>query len=375
MKKIEMVDLKSQYKNIKSEIDAAIQDVLDSGEFVKGKKVTEFENALANYLGVKHVIACANGTDALQIALMALGLKPGDEVVTVSFTFIATAEVIALLGLKPVFVDVNPDDFNINIEALAKAITPKTKAIIPVHLFGQPCNMQAIKEIANKHKIFIIEDAAQSLGAYYVGANGNKQFTTGIGHIGCTSFFPSKNLGCYGDGGALMTNNDQVAEQIRLVANHGMKRRYYHDAIGVNSRLDTIQAGILSVKLKNLDSYNEARKKAAAYYDENLKGIKEIVTPVRTQDDHIYHQYTLRVLGGKRDELRAHLESLNIPAMIYYPVPIHLQVAYSYAGCKLGDLPVTEQLINEVLSLPMHTELDLEQLNYICSSIKSFFKI
>jgi dTDP-4-amino-4,6-dideoxygalactose transaminase len=369
-----MVDLKSQYQKIKPQIDAAIQSVIDNTQFIKGPELVAFQDELAAYLGVKHAIACGNGTDALQIAMMALGLKPGDEVITTNFTFIATVEVIALLGLTPVLVDVYPDTFNIDIEAVKKAITPKTKAIVPVHLFGQAADMEALMELANTHNLFVIEDNAQAIGTDITLSNGTVKKAGTIGHIGCTSFFPSKNLGCYGDGGALFTNDDALAEQISSIINHGMKVRYYHDRIGVNSRLDTIQAAILRVKLPLLDSYNRARQKAAAYYNEAFKNISEIQTPkVAPFSSHSYHQYTLLVKNGKRDGLKKFFDEKGIPNMVYYPVPLHQQKAFDIYKTE-QHYPVTESLCNEVLSLPMHTELTEEQLELITSTVSAFFK-
>jgi dTDP-4-amino-4,6-dideoxygalactose transaminase len=368
-----MVDLKSQYQKIKPQVDAAIQTVIDNTQFIKGPEVSSFQDELAAYLGVKHVIACANGTDALQIAMMALGLKPGDEVITTDFTFIATVEVIALLGLTPVLVDVCPDTFNIDIEAVKKAITPKTKAIVPVHLFGQAANMEALMELAKAHHLYVIEDNAQAIGTDITLSDGRVKKAGTMGHIGCTSFFPSKNLGCYGDGGAMFTNDDALAEQISSIVNHGMKVRYYHDRIGVNSRLDTIQAAILRVKLPLLDSYNRARQKAAAYYNEVFKNISEIQTPkVAPFTSHSYHQYTMLIKNGKRNALKKFLDEKGIPNMIYYPVPLHQQKAFDIY--KTEQLyPVTDSLCNKVLSLPMHTELTEEQLELICSSVSAFF--
>jgi UDP-2-acetamido-2-deoxy-ribo-hexuluronate aminotransferase len=373
MNEIRMVDLKGQYNKVKSEIDQAIMSVIENTEFISGSKVKDFQKNLEQYLGVKHVIPCANGTDALQIALMALGLKPGDEVITSNFTFIATLEVIALLGLKPVIVDVEPGTYNISIEGIKKAVTSHTKAIIPVHLFGQCSDMEAIMEIAKKNKLFIVEDTAQALGSIYSFSDGTKQQAGTIGDIGCTSFFPSKNLGCFGDGGALYTNDDSLAQLIRSIANHGMKVRYYHDHIGVNSRLDTIQAAILNIKLQHLDQYNQARQKAAAFYDEAFKNHPKIQIPIRfAKSTHIFHQYTLVLKDIDREGLRNYLQSKGIPAMIYYPVPLHLQNAYSNLGYKEGDFPVTEHLCKNVISLPMHTELDTEQLAYITSAFLEF---
>jgi UDP-2-acetamido-2-deoxy-ribo-hexuluronate aminotransferase len=373
MKEIRMVDLKSQYENIKSEIDASIASVLESAEFINGSHVKAFQKKLESYLEVNHVIPCANGTDALQIALMALGLKPGDEVITSDFTFIATLEVIALLGLKPVIVDVDPYTFNISAEGIKKAITSKTKAIIPVHLFGQCCDMDAVMKVARDHNLIVVEDCAQAMGAQYK-LNGQVFAHAGtIGDVGCTSFFPSKNLGCFGDGGALMTNNEELAQRCRLMANHGMKVRYYYESVGINSRLDTIQAGVLAVKLAYLDTYNEARQKAAAWYDNAFANCDKLRVPVRnTKSTHIFHQYTLIVNGIDRDGLKNHLQSKGVPSMVYYPVPLHVQNAYKQLGYVEGDFPVTEQLCKTVLSLPMHTELDKEQLTFITNAVLEF---
>lgn len=368
-----MVDLKGQYDKIKEGIDASIFSTIENTEFINGSQVKVFQQNLEKYLGVKHVIPCGNGTDALQIALMALDLKPGDEIITSNFTFIATLEVIALLGLKPVIADVDPDTFNISVEGIKKAITPKTKAIIPVHLFGQCSDMESIMQVARENNLYVIEDNAQAIGASYTFANGTVKKAGTIGDIGTTSFFPSKNLGCYGDGGALCTNNDELAAKIRLFANHGMKVRYYYDAVGVNSRLDTIQAGILNVKLPHLDEYNHARQAAAAFYDKAFINCPQIQIPARNpQSTHIFHQYTLILNGVDRAALKDFLQSKGIPAMIYYPVPLHTQHAYQYLGYKKGDFPVTEQLCEKVLSLPMHTELDEEQLQFITSSLLEF---
>lgn len=373
MNKISMVDLKSQYLKIKEEIDSSIASVIDSTAFINGPAVKNFQENLEKYLGVKHVIPCANGTDALQIAMMALGLKPGDEVITTSFTFIATAEVIALLGLTPVVVDVDPDTFNIDPVAIEKAITPKTKAVVPVHLFGQCADMEAINKIAEKHNLFIIEDACQSIGADYIYKDGTRAKSGTIGHVGCTSFFPSKNLGCYGDGGAIFTNDDELAKQLRVIANHGMTVRYYHDFIGVNSRLDSIQAAILNVKLAHLDEYNDARRNAADYYDNAFANNPHLKTPYRAaHSNHVFHQYTLVTSGIDRNALAEHMAQHQIPAMIYYPVPLHLQKAYLDPRYKHGDFPVTEHLCQTVVSLPMHTELDEEQLEHITSTLLAF---
>jgi len=369
MQKIQMVDLKGQYLKMKNEIDSAIKAVIDSSAFINGPQVKEFTTNLASYLGVKYVIGCANGTDALQIALMALDLKPGDEVISPDFTFIATVEVIALLGLKPILVDVDPDTFTIDPAAIRKVITPKTKAIIPVHLFGLCANMIEIMKIATEFNLVIIEDNAQAIGATYNDKT-LKGMAGTLGTIGCTSFFPSKILGCYGDGGAMFTNNDFLAEKLRSIANHGSKIKYYNDEIGVNSRLDTIQAAILNVKLKYLKQYILNRRKAAALYDDLLSGVKQVNTPfIPEYTDHIFHQYTIKVSSG-RDELKKHLNEKGIPTMIYYPVPMHNQKAYKIEG----NFPVSSTLKDTVLSLPMHTELDSQQQEYICEQIKIFFK-
>ena len=370
MKKIQMVDLQSQYAKIKQDIDAGIQEVIDTAAFVKGKKVTEFQHHLEQYTGAKHVINVGNGTDALQIALMGLGLKPGDEVITPTFTFIATAEVVALLGLTPVVVDVDWNTMNMDIESVRRAITPRTKAIVPVHLFGQCADMEAIMELANEHHLYVVEDACQAIGAKYTFANGETKQAGTIGHIGCTSFFPSKNLGCYGDGGAIFTNDDELADRMTAIANHGCRVRYHHDEIGVNSRLDSIQAAVLDAKLPHLDEYIAARQKAAAYYDKAFANCEQLLIPGRQpHSTHVFHQYTLRVVGADRDKLREGLAERGIPAMIYYPVPLHQQKAYLDPRYKDGDFPVAERLASCVLSLPMHTELDEEQLEYITSNV------
>jgi UDP-2-acetamido-2-deoxy-ribo-hexuluronate aminotransferase len=372
---IQMCDLKGQYLKIKNEIDKSIQEVIDSTAFIKGKEVNLFQEELAKYLGVKHVIGCANGTDALQIALMALGLKPGDEVITPDFTFIATVEVVALLGMVPVIVDVDPDTFTIDSVKLEKAITSKTKAIIPVHLFGQCTNMEEIFSIAKKHNIFIIEDVAQATGTNYIFKNGTSVKAGTIGDVGCTSFFPSKNLGCFGDGGALFTNDDALAEEIKSISNHGMKVRYYHDKIGVNSRLDTIQAAVLRVKLKHLDEYNISRNKAADLYDKFLGNSKSLKIPTRALwSDHIFHQYTLRRLKGNRAELIKHLSEKGIPSMVYYPVPLHSQTAFiPYQNLAANkQFPITDSLCESVFSLPMHTELTEDIQRYICDTLLNF---
>ncbi len=375
MKKIQMVDLKSQYLKIKSEVDAAIMNVLDNTAFINGPEVKAFQAELETYLNVKHVIPCANGTDALQIAMMALGFKPGDEVITADFTYVATAEVIALLGLTPVLVDVVPDTFDIDLKAVEKAITPKTKAIVPVHLFGQCADMEGLMALAKKHNLYVIEDTAQAIGAEFTFSNGDKKKAGTIGTVGCTSFFPSKNLGCYGDGGAIFTNDDALAKSIRMIANHGQSVLYYHDSIGVNSRLDSIQAAVLRIKLRELDNYAKARNAAAAYYDKAFANHTKIKTPARAKNsNHVFHQYTLQLNGVDRMALRDFLASKDIPAMIYYPVPLHLQKAYTDPRYKAGDFPVTEKLCASVISLPMHTELDVETLKYICDSVLEFVK-
>lgn len=365
-----MVDLKSQYLKIKPEIDKEVFSVIDSTQFIKGKTVSEFQNNLANYLKVKHVIGCANGTDALQIAMMALGLKPGDEVITSDFTFIATVEVIALLGLVPVLVDVDPKTFTLDTEKLKQAITSKTKAVVPVHLFGQAANMDELMAIAKKHDLFVVEDTAQALGADYIDQQQNKQKLGTIGNVGCTSFFPSKNLGCFGDGGALFTNNDELAAKIKSITNHGMRVRYYHDYVGVNSRLDTIQAAILKVKLNYLDDYNAARQRAAAYYDHAFSQHEQFTIPVRNKNStHIFHQYTLITKNVNREALIEQMKSKNIPIMVYYPVPLHRQKAYRQYNFNDTDFPVTNALSEAVISLPMHTELTNEQQDYIIENL------
>ncbi|MEE0952076.1 MAG: DegT/DnrJ/EryC1/StrS family aminotransferase [Paludibacteraceae bacterium] len=370
MKKIQMVDLQSQYQRIKQDIDEGIQEVIQSAAFIKGKKVTDFQHNLEQYTGAKHVIPVGNGTDALQIALMALGLKPGDEVITPTFTFIATAEVVALLGLTPVVVDVDWDTMNMDMDAVRRAITPKTKAIVPVHLFGQCVEMEALMHLAKEHNLYIIEDACQAIGAQYTFSNGETKQAGTMGHIGCTSFFPSKNLGCYGDGGAIFTNDDELAARMQAIANHGMVVRYHHDMIGVNSRLDSIQAAVLDAKLPHLDEYIAARQQAAAYYDNAFASNEKVLIPCRApHSTHVFHQYTLRVIGADRDSLREGLAEKGIPAMIYYPVPLHQQKAYLDPRYKEGDFPIAERLAACVLSLPMHTELDEEQLEYITSAV------
>ena len=373
MRSIQMVDLKQQYQRIKAEVDAAVIGVLESSAFINGPQVQSFASALASYNGVEHVIPCANGTDALQIAIMALGLKPGDEVITPSFTYIATTEVVALMRLTPVFVDVDPRTFCMDVNALKKAITPKTKAIVPVHLYGQAANMEAIMEIANEHSLHVIEDNAQAIGSDYYFTNGEVKKTGSIGTVSGTSFFPSKNLGAYGDGGAIMTNDEALANQLRMVANHGQSKRYYHDVVGCNSRLDTIQAAILEIKLRYLDEYIAARQKVADYYDAAFASHSKITTPYRAPySKHVFHQYTLVLDGVDRDGLNAHLAGLGIPSMIYYPVPAHRQKMFESFGSDSADLPVTDWLTERVISLPVHTEMDEEQLQLITKSVIEF---
>lgn len=374
MKKIQMVDLKGQYEHIKDQILTGFNEVLDNTSYINGPQVHAFQKNLENYLGVKHVIPCANGTDALQIAMMGLGLKTGDEVITADFTFAATVEVIALLGITPVLVDVEEDTFNISIEAIKKAITPKTKAIVPVHLFGQAANMEEIMAIAKEHKLYVIEDNAQAIGANYKWSNGQKQKVGTIGHVAATSFFPSKNLGCYGDGGAIFTNDDELAHTLRGIVNHGMYARYHHDVVGVNSRLDSLQAVVLDAKLPKLDQYNNARREAAKKYSAALTNHKNIITPIIKEDDdsHVFHQYTLRIVGADRNALMQHLLDKGIPCAIYYPIPLHSQKAYADTRYREEDFPVTNRLVNEVLSLPMHTELEDEQIKFITDNILEF---
>jgi len=366
-----MVDLQGQYEKIKNEINAALQQTLESCYFIGGPQVSSFASKLAEYLGVKHVVPCGNGTDALQIALMALDLQPGDEVITTPFTFAATAEVIALLKLTPVFVDVHPDTFNIDETKVEAAITEKTRCIIPVHLFGQAAHMEPLMAIANKHKIFVVEDNAQAIGSNYTFSNGQRQKAGTIGHIGTTSFFPSKNLGAFGDGGALFTNDDELAGKLKMICNHGMKVRYYHDEIGLNSRLDALQAGVLEVKLKYLDDYNALRKEAADCYRHLFEGVSPVTVPAESPfSNHVYHQYTLKV-EGDRDEIKKKLFEQGISSAIYYPVPLHLQKAYKPYGFKEGDFPVTEELARKVLSLPIHTELNATIQQNIVNVFKS----
>lgn len=373
MKNVPMVDLAGQYHKIKAEVDAAFQEILTTTAFINGPAVKKFQTHLEQYLGVKHVIPCANGTDALQVAMMALDLRPGDEVITTTFTFIATAEVIALLRLTPVLVDVDPDTFNIDPEAIERAITPKTKAIVPVHLFGQCADMDRIMQIAEKHGLYVIEDNAQAIGAQYFHADGRVSKAGTIGHIGCTSFFPSKNLGCYGDGGAIFTHDDTLAENLRMVVNHGMKVRYYHDVVGVNSRLDTLQAAVLDIKLKHLDNYTSARQYAANYYNTAFAGNNKLKTPVTAPfTSHVFHQYTLVTHCVNREKLMEHLASKGIASAIYYPVPLHMQKAYTDPRYKQGDFPVAERLSKTVFSLPMHTEFDDETLRHVCDAVLEF---
>jgi dTDP-4-amino-4,6-dideoxygalactose transaminase len=374
MKKIQMVDLVSQYEKIKPSIDTAIQDVIQHAHFINGPAVSRFQADLQEYLGVKHVIPCANGTDALQIAMMALGLKSGDEIITPSFTYIATTEVIALLGLTPVFVEVDPQTFCIDPAAIEAAITPKTKAIVPVHLYGQAANMNAVMDIAQKHNLYVIEDNAQAIGSDYHLTNGKKVKTGTIGDIGCTSFFPSKNLGCYGDGGALCTNNDELAKKIKMIANHGQQQKYVHEVIGCNSRLDTIQAAILEVKLRQLDNYIDARREVAERYDEAFASIPGVHIPFRADDSkHVFHQYTLILENASRAALQEALTANDIPSMIYYPIPAHKQQMFAAFGSSNTELPTTDWLTDRVISLPIHTEMDEEQVEFIIDTVKSFF--
>ncbi len=374
MSSIQMVDLKSQYLKIREEVDKAVIDCMESSAFINGYAVKDFQKNLEKYQGVNHVIPCANGTDALQIALMALGLKAGDEVICPAFTYVATAEVIGLLGLKPVMIDVDEDTFNMTVEGLEKVITPNTKAIVPVHLYGQSCDMEPILEFAKKHNLFVIEDNAQALGATYTFSDGTQKKTGTMGDIGCTSFFPSKNLGCFGDGGAIMTNSEELAGNIKMVANHGQIKKYHHEVLGCNSRLDTIQAAILDIKLKHLDTYSANRNKMADVYYDKLGGIKELQLPKKQENStHVFHQYTMRVFGGKRDELQAFLKEKGIPSMIYYPLPLYKQNAFKQYVSEDFSLPITEKLCAEVLSLPIHTEKNDEHMEVICNAILEFF--
>lgn len=373
MRQIQMVDTHTQYQKIKTEVDQAVIGVLESSAFINGKPVQTFASNLSTYLGVKHTIPCGNGTDALQIAMMALGLQPGDEVITPSFTYIATTEVIALLRLTPVFVEVDPGTFCIDPAAIEKAITPRTRAIVPVHLYGQAAPMEEIMAIAAKHNLYVIEDNAQALGADYTFSDGVKKKTGTIGHIGCTSFYPSKNLGAYGDGGAIFTNDDELARQLKMIANHGQSRRYYHDVVGCNSRLDTIQAVVLDIKLSHLDEYASARRAAADFYDQAFRGNDKIRVPARASwSHHVFHQYTLVLEGIDRDALSQYLAEKGIPSMIYYPVPGHRQKMFEQSGIPAKEMPVTDWLTSRVISLPIHTELDQEQLEYITRTILGF---
>ncbi len=375
MRKLQMVDLSSQYARIQDAVNAGLQEVIQSTQFINGTATKQFTAALAQYQGLQHVIPCANGTDALQIALMALDLQEGDEVITVPFTFVATVEVVALLKGKPVFVDVDPKTFNIDVAALREAITPRTKAIIPVHLFGQSADMAPIMEVANEYGITVIEDNAQAIGGTYTFPDGTVKKTGTIGQMATTSFYPTKNLGGYGDGGAIFTTDDALAQKIRIICDHGSSRKYYYDAIGVNSRLDSMQAAILHVKLQHLDTYNEQRRAAANQYDQLLKDIPGITIPYRAPNaQHVFHQYTIRV-EAKRDALKDHLQTLGIPSMIYYPVPLHLSDAYKIYGYQEGNFPMSELVAREVLSLPMHTELDAEQIQFVCDAIKGFMQV
>lgn len=373
MRPIQMVDTKTQYQKIKSEVDKAVLEVMESSAFINGKPVHDFAASLSSYLGVKHTIPCANGTDALQIAMMALSLQPGDEVITPSFTYIATTEVIALLRLTPVFVEVDAKTFCIDPAALEKAITPKTKAIVPVHLYGHAAPMEEIMTIAKKHNLYVIEDNAQAIGCDYTFSDGTKKKTGSIGHIGATSFYPSKNLGAFGDGGAIFTNDDELAAKMKMVANHGQSRQYYHDVVGCNSRLDSIQAAILNIKLQHLDEYAAARQKAADFYNQAFAGNPRITTPYRAAySSHVFHQYTVLLEGVNRNGLKEFLAERKIPAMIYYPVPGHRQKMFEQFNVASNEMPVTDWLTERVISFPIHTELDEEQLNYICSAILEF---
>lgn len=372
---IQMVDLKRQYLKIKPEVDAAMANVLETTAFINGKAVADFTQHLQEYLAVQHVIPCANGTDALQIAMMALGLEPGDEIITPSFTYIATTEVIALLRLKPVFVDVDPQTFCIDASKIRAAITPKTKAIVPVHLYGQSCDMEEIMKIAHEHNLFVVEDNAQAIGATIRFSDGSVHKTGTIGHIGCTSFFPSKNLGCYGDGGAMMTNNALLADRIKMIANHGQSKRYYHDVVGCNSRLDTLQAAVLDIKLRQLDHYNDARRAVAEYYNSAFKNNPKITTPVIAEGNtHVFHQYTMILEDVDRNALQDQLAAVGVPAMIYYPVPAHRQKMFSFLNLPEVELPVTDWLTHRVISLPIHTEMDQDQLEHIVKHVNNLVK-
>lgn len=375
MRKIQMVDLVSQYQDIKSEVDASISEVIEKAQFINGPAVKNFQADLESYLGAKHVIPCANGTDALQIALMALGLKPGDEVITPSFTYIATTEVMALLGLKPIFVDVDPDTFCLDHNKIEEAITHKTKAIVPVHLYGQAAPMKEIMAIAKKHSLFVVEDNAQAIGCDYYFSDTEIHKTGTIGDIGCTSFFPSKNLGCYGDGGAMNTNNDELAAKIRMIANHGQSKRYYHDLVGCNSRLDSVQAAVLRIKLPKLDEYNDRRRAVADKYDAFFSQFEQVKPPTRALNSkHVFHQYTVQLEGLDRDALQAYLAEKDIPSMIYYPVPAHKQKMFEHFGSASTELPVTDDLTTKVISFPIHTEMSDEQQDFICAAIAEFIE-
>jgi UDP-2-acetamido-2-deoxy-ribo-hexuluronate aminotransferase len=376
MKKIQMVDLQTQYEFIKDKVDNSVLEVMKNGTFINGPSVSEFQSNLESYLNVKHVIPCANGTDALQIALMSLGLKPGDEIITSDFTFAATVEVIALLRLTPVLVDVDIDTFNIDCDKVIQAITSRTKAIIPVHLFGQVANMEELMSIAKTNNLFLLEDNAQGIGSTYEFSNNTKVKSGTVGDIGTTSFFPSKNLGCFGDGGAIFTNNDILAHTIRGIVNHGMYKRYHHDVVGVNSRLDSIQAAVLNTKLPLLDFYNERRKQASLFYSKKLESNKHLITPIVKGNcqSHVFHQYTLRVINGMRDALADYLTELKIPFGIYYPIPLHRQKAYVDTRYNEDDFKISNLMSEQVISLPMHSELDEDQINFICEKINKFFK-
>jgi dTDP-4-amino-4,6-dideoxygalactose transaminase len=372
--KVQMVDLRSQYDLIKADVDAAIKEVIDTTAFINGSQVKEFGNALATYTGAKHVITCANGTDALQIAMMALNFKPGDEIIVPAFTYVATVEVIALLGLKPVFIDVVPDTYELDLSQLVEKITPRTVGIVPVHLYGQCSDMEPILTFAKKHSLKVIEDTAQAIGAVYTFRDGSNAQAGTMGDIGTTSFFPSKNLGCFGDGGAIFTNDEDLAKKLQMIANHGQAKKYHHESIGVNSRLDTIQAAILNVKLKHLDRYSASRNEVADRYDESFKNHPSIKTPKRAKNStHVFHQYTIQVEGAERDELKNYLAEKGVPSMVYYPISLHQQVAYQGYGFKKGDFPVAESLCLKVLSLPIHTEMKVQDQDYIIETIKGFF--
>jgi UDP-2-acetamido-2-deoxy-ribo-hexuluronate aminotransferase len=370
---IKMVDLHSQYLRIKNEVDAAMASVLNSTAFIQGPQVAEFARALEMYTGAKHVVTCANGTDALQIAMMALDLQPGDEVILPVHTYVATAEVIALLRLKPVFVDVSEDYFTLDIDQVKSRINARTRAIVPVHLYGQCAPMEVLLLLAKEHNLFVIEDAAQSLGAMYTFSSGIRKSSGTMGIVGCTSFFPSKNLGCFGDGGAMLVNDDALAEKIKMISSHGQKIKYHHDIIGVNSRLDTLQAAVLKVKLNYLTQYEQKRNDAASYYDHELESLTWLKRPIRMPEStHVFHQYTLTIKNGQRDALKNYLEKRGVPTMIYYPVPLHLQTAYRQPGVEEGSFQITERLSKEVISLPIHTEMTEDQLSYICNCLKDF---